>query len=91
MSKTPPQNPPHLRILPPPSKSVPVSPELVANAIKCIDVAASRGAFKGEELSTVGSVRDALVGSIQHLLKKPEQAEQPQTDSPSDNDEHPVV
>jgi hypothetical protein len=34
------------------------------NTIKIIDVAASRGAFRGEELSSVGSNRDKLVAFL---------------------------
>jgi hypothetical protein len=34
------------------------------NAVKVIDVAASRGAFRGDELSSVGSVRDKLVAFL---------------------------
>lgn len=34
------------------------------NAVKIIDIAAERGAFKGQELSSVGSVRDKLAAFV---------------------------
>ena len=39
---------------------VTIKKDLVINALKCIDAAASRGAYRGGELSTVGTVRDSL-------------------------------
>lgn len=38
---------------------------VVANIIKCMDAACQRGAFKGEEMSFVGTIRDTLNGGIQ--------------------------
>ncbi len=40
--------------------NVTVDRQLIAQALKCIDLAAERGAFKGGELSPVGSIRDTL-------------------------------
>jgi hypothetical protein len=37
---------------------------VLQNCIKCIDAAAQRGAFQGNELSTVGGVRDIIQGLI---------------------------
>lgn len=34
------------------------------NAVKVIDAACSRGAFRGEEMTSVGTVRDKLVSFI---------------------------
>lgn len=37
----------------------------VANIIKCIDAACQRGAFKGDEMSFVGTIRDTLNNGVQ--------------------------
>ena len=37
----------------------------IVNVVKIIDVVSDRGAIKGDELSSVGRVRDRLVGFIQ--------------------------
>jgi len=44
----------------------------VANAVKIIDAAAQRGAFQGNELTTVGSCRDRLESYIAHLRPQTE-------------------
>lgn len=46
--------------IPDANTNVVVGKELLINALKCIDAAATRGSYRGGELSTVGSVRDAL-------------------------------
>jgi hypothetical protein len=55
---------------------------LVINAIKVIDAAAERGAFKGGELSTVGQVRDMLYMTVSDEIKGlvPEDGEEKQDD-----------
>lgn len=40
------------------------------NILKIIDAAAGRGAFRGDELSAVGSVRDKLAKFLDALPKK---------------------
>ena len=50
----------------------------IANAVKIIDASAQRGAFQGNELTTVGSCRDRLEGYIAHLRPPQEQPEEPQ-------------
>ena len=37
----------------------------IINVVKIIDVVSDRGAIKGDELSSVGRVRDRLVGFVQ--------------------------
>lgn len=65
-------NPPQLQIAPP-VETLPVP--LIIDAIKCIDVAAQRGAYQGGELSTIGCVRDALYNAIsQYVEQQPEDA-----------------
>jgi len=45
------------------------------NALRVIDVAAERGAFKGAELTSVGSVRDKLAAFLEATLPQEETAE----------------
>lgn len=40
------------------------------NTLRIIDVAAERGAFKGGELTSVGSVRDKLAAFLEATLPK---------------------
>lgn len=42
------------------------------NALRIIDVAAERGAFKGSELTSVGSVRDKVAAFLSSVLPKEE-------------------
>lgn len=46
------------------------------NAVKVIDAACSRGAFRGEEMSGVGAVRDKLVNFIVASSPQQQQAEE---------------
>jgi hypothetical protein len=46
------------------------------NTLRIIDVAAERGAFKGGELTSVGSVRDKLAAFLEANLPKEEAAEE---------------
>lgn len=46
------------------------------NTLRIIDVAAERGAFKGGELTSVGSVRDKLAAFLEVALPKEEPAEE---------------
>lgn len=45
------------------------------NVLRIIDVAAERGAFKGGELTSVGSVRDKLAAFLEATLPKEDEAE----------------
>lgn len=45
------------------------------NILQVIDVAASRGAFRGNELTSVGSVRDKLAAFLEAVAPKEETAE----------------
>ena len=48
----------------------------ISNAVRIIDAAAERGAFKGNELSQVGAVRDRLAGFLAAVAPAPtEEAE----------------
>jgi hypothetical protein len=47
-----------------------VGKDLLINALKCIDAASTRGAYRGGELSTVGSVRDALYVLVADEVEK---------------------
>lgn len=42
--------------------------------LQIIDVASQRGAFKGEELTSVGTVRDRLNAFVQYHTPQPEEA-----------------
>ena len=44
------------------------------NTLRIIDVAAERGAFKGGELTSVGSVRDKLAAFLEATLPKEDAA-----------------
>ena len=46
----------------------------IVNAIKIIDVVSGRGAVKGDELSSVGAVRDRLVAFVN--ANTPQQTEE---------------
>ena len=48
------------------------------NILQVIDVAASRGAFRGNELTSVGSVRDKLAAFLEAVAPKEENAEEGQ-------------
>jgi hypothetical protein len=45
------------------------------NALRVIDVASERGAFKGNELTSVGSVRDKVAAFLESVLPKEEPVE----------------
>lgn len=46
------------------------------NALRIIDVAAERGAFKGGELTSIGSVRDKLAAFLEVSMPKEEPTEE---------------
>lgn len=46
----------------------------IANALRIIDAAAERGAFRGPELSQVGAVRDRIATFLEAVLPKQEEA-----------------
>lgn len=51
------------------------------NILQVIDVAASRGAFRGNELTSVGSVRDKLAAFLEAVAPKEETAEEGQAEA----------
>lgn len=46
----------------------------VVNMVQVIDIASSRGAFQGKELSSVGALRDKLAAMIEQS-QKPQETE----------------
>jgi hypothetical protein len=50
------------------------------HALQIIDVAATRGAFRGPELSGVGTVRDRLSAFVTHMTPPAEDAAAPEAD-----------
>lgn len=46
------------------------------NTLRIIDVAAERGAFKGGELTSIGSIRDKLAAFLEATLPKEEPTEE---------------
>jgi len=51
------------------------------NILQVIDVAATRGAFRGNELTSVGSVRDKLAGFLDAVAPKEDAAEEGQVEA----------
>tara|TARA_Y100000114_G_C11589448_1_gene245025 strand:+ start:255 stop:506 length:252 start_codon:yes stop_codon:yes gene_type:complete len=47
----------------------------IINVVKIIDVVSGRGAVKGDELSSVGSVRDRLVAFVNANTPQPTEGE----------------
>lgn len=48
----------------------------IADIVKIIDVCSSRGAFRGEELAGIGTLRNKLVSYLQSIAQPaPEQTE----------------
>ena len=62
-----PKKAPQMEIMEEPS--IQINPQIIVNAIKCIDASATRGAFQGGEMTTVGQTRDALYSTIAHLIE----------------------
>jgi hypothetical protein len=58
----------------------------IINVVKIIDVVSERGAVKGEELSSVGTVRDRLVAFVNANAPQPP-AEEDVSDLPKDETE----
>lgn len=48
----------------------------VASMLQIIDAAATRGAFRGEELSAVGAVRDKASAFIEYIKSQVSQTEE---------------
>ena len=63
----------------------------IVNVVKIIDVVSDRGAIKGDELSSVGRVRDRLVGFVQanQPQKAPAEESAPpaETATPTEDDD----
>ena len=64
-----------------PADAAPAAPELklsdLQHTLQIIDVAATRGAFRGPELSGVGTVRDRLAAFVTHMTPPTEDTEAP--------------
>ena len=56
----------------------------IINAVKIIDVVSDRGAIKGDELSSVGAVRDKLVAFVNANAPQPPAEEESES---SDSEE----
>ena len=56
----------------------------IINAVKIIDVVSDRGAIKGDELSSVGAVRDKLVAFVNANAPQPPAEEEAES---SDSEE----
>jgi hypothetical protein len=52
------------------------------NILRIIDVSAERGAFKGNELTSVGGVRDKLAAFLEHVLPKEEEVQEEPAPAP---------
>tara|TARA_Y100000816_G_C26013534_1_gene529961 strand:+ start:559 stop:822 length:264 start_codon:yes stop_codon:yes gene_type:complete len=60
----------------------------IANVVRIIDVASQRGAFRGPELSQVGTVHDRLMKFLEANQPKPKEDGKPKaTDNESKGDE----
>lgn len=53
--------------------SVNISINDIISVVSLIDIVSSRGAFKGQELTTVGSLRDKFESFIEHNKQKEEE------------------
>jgi hypothetical protein len=53
------------------------------NVLRIIDAAAERGAFKGNELSVVGQVRDKVATFLEAVLPKQEESVEPEAEEVS--------
>ena len=49
--------------------------------VRIIDVASSRGAFKGDELSSVGRTRDIFASVLAHIQSNPEESTEQETEA----------
>ena len=54
------------------------------STVAIIDAIVQRGAFKGEELSTVGQLRDQAIQKIQELEARQEEGEVEAVEAPAD-------
>jgi hypothetical protein len=59
----------------------------VAAMLQIIDAAAQRGAFKGDELTAVGTVRDKAAAFIEYVRKQAEEAQAATDEAAVDNTE----
>jgi len=51
------------------------------NILQVIDVAATRGAYRGNELTSVGSVRDKLAAFLEAVVPKEETTDEDQAEA----------
>jgi len=71
-----------------PSEQVGITLNDIANVVRIIDVASQRGAFRGPELSQVGTVHDRLMKFLEANQPKPEEDGKPKaTDDESKDGE----
>lgn len=68
------------------TNTTPATPQLgihdLANVVKIIDVASQRGAFRGDELSSVGSVRDRVATIVKAAM--PEETTEDKAETPKE-------
>ena len=60
-----------------PSEQVGITLNDIANVVRIIDVASQRGAFRGPELSQVGTVHDRLMKFLEANQPKPAEDDKP--------------
>ena len=70
-----------------PSEQVGITLNDIANVVRIIDVASQRGAFRGPELSQVGTVHDRLMKFLEANQPKQEDGKPAATDDESKSDE----
>lgn len=62
--------------------------QILQNALACIDAAISRGAYKGNEISSVGAVRDSLESKINFFVEQQKTFQENLTNKISDEGEN---
>ena len=70
-----------------PSEQVGITLNDIANVVRIIDVASQRGAFRGPELSQVGTVHDRLMKFLEANQPKQEDGKPAATDGESKEDD----
>ena len=69
-----------------PSEQVGITLNDIANVVRIIDVASQRGAFRGPELSQVGTVHDRLMKFLEANQPKPAEDGKPADDESKDGE-----
>ena len=70
-----------------PSEQVGITLNDIANVVRIIDVASQRGAFRGPELSQVGTVHDRLMKFLEANQPKQEDGKPKPSDDESKGDD----